>query len=71
MTNTKTIEIKTAHFEGSHTSYDWQSYEVEIIQQTAKSIVVRCARLIEGRKRINAATETPEFRLRTDQVRGL
>jgi hypothetical protein len=71
MTNTKTIEVKTAHFEGSRTSYDWQSYEVEIVSRTAKSIVVRCARMIEGRKRINANGEIPEFRLRLDQVRGL
>ena len=71
MTNTKTIEVKTAHFEGSHTSHDWQPYEVEVLQQTAKSVVVRSSRLIEGRKRINATTETPEFRLRLDQVKGL
>lgn len=71
MRNTTTIEIRTAHFEGSHTSHDWQPYEVEIVKQTAKSVVVRCARLIEGRQRINAASETPEFRLRLDQVRGI
>lgn len=71
MTNMKTIEVRTAHFEGSHTSYDWQPYEVEVLQRTAKSIVVRCARIIEGRKRINASGEIPKFRLRLDQVRGL
>lgn len=61
------IEVRTAHFEGSHTSHDWQPYEVEIINETAQSLTVKCSRLIEGRKRASDGT----YKLRKDQVRGI
>lgn len=48
---TKQVQIKTAHFEGTRTSYDWQSYEVEVVKQNTKTITLRCSRLIEGRTR--------------------
>jgi hypothetical protein len=44
------VEIKTSHFEGTHTSYDWQPYDVELIRRNARSIVLFSTRLIEGRK---------------------
>lgn len=59
------IEVKTSHFEGSHTSHDWQPYEVEIVSETEHSVIVRCARLIEGRRRNTDGL----YRLRKDQVR--
>lgn len=59
------IEVRTSHFEGSRTSHDWQPYEVEIVSETSRSIIVRCARLIEGRKRDADGL----YRLRKDQVR--
>lgn len=66
MTNTKTtIEVRTAHFEGNHTSYDWQPYEVEVINETGRSLVVRTNRLIEGHKRAVDGT----YKLRKAQVR--
>lgn len=61
------IEIRTAHFEGNHTSHDWQPYTVEVMRQTAATITVKCSRLIEGRKRASNGT----YRLRKDQVRGI
>lgn len=59
------IEIRTAHFEGSHTSHDWQPYEVEIISKSAAYMTVKCSRLIEGRKRRVDGT----YRIHTSQVR--
>lgn len=59
------IEVRTAHFEGSHTSHDWQPYEVEIVSKSAAYMVVKCARLIEGRKRREDGT----YRIHVSQVR--
>lgn len=66
-----TIEVRTPHFEGSHTSHDWQPYRVAVISHTAKTVTVRSPRLIEGHRRVNGTSETPEYRLRLDWVRGL
>lgn len=74
------VEIKTAHFEGSHTSHDWQPYEIDVAARTSKYVIVRSmSRLIEGRK---ALSETPFnqlhhpheghfYKIRLDQIRGL
>lgn len=60
------IEIRTAHFEGSHTSHDWQPYDVEILSKSAAYMVVKSSRLIEGRKRRTDDT----YRIHVSQVRN-
>lgn len=70
MTYDLRVEIKTAHFEGTHTSYNWQPYYVAVRRVTAKTVEIYCDQLIEGRK---AYQEGPHqyFKLRIDSVRGL
>lgn len=62
---TQQVQIKTAHFEGMHTSYDWQSYEVEIIKQNTKTVTLRCSQLIEGRTRRSDGT----YLIKLDSIR--
>lgn len=59
------IEVRTAHFEGDHTSHDWQPYDVEIVSRSAAYMTVKCSRLIEGRKRRADGT----YRIHVSQVR--